>query len=85
MRTLIFFLSAALLSGGLHGLARHLSLSSALATVAFISFWLAISSFNIWFGITKAGYPLAEEWPIFVLIFGMPTLAAMLLQCLLGK
>ena len=35
------------------------------ATIAFISLWLLISAFNLWVGVTKAGYTAADELQFF--------------------
>ncbi len=50
------------------------------ATVIFVALWLGISGVNLWVGVAKAGYSLSEEFPIFLLIFGVPTIAAILLK-----
>jgi hypothetical protein len=50
------------------------------ATIAFICLWLLISAFNLWVGVSKAGYTVADELPIFLLIFGLPAVAAVLLK-----
>jgi hypothetical protein len=34
----------------------------------------------MWVGVAKAGYSVGEELPIFLLIFGLPALAAILLK-----
>jgi len=50
------------------------------ATVIFIAIWLGISGANLWVGVAKAGYSLGEELPIFLLIFGVPTIVAIVLK-----
>jgi hypothetical protein len=50
------------------------------ATTAFISLWLLISAFNLWVGVTKAGYTAADELPIFLLVFAMPVAVAVFLK-----
>ena len=50
------------------------------ATVSFVILWLAISAANLWVGVTKAGYTLSEEFPIFLLIFLAPTALAVILK-----
>jgi len=50
------------------------------ATITFISLWLGISAFNLWVGVSKAGYTLADELPIFLLIFALPAAAAVFLK-----
>jgi hypothetical protein len=53
----------------------------ALATAAkvFIPLWLLAAAFNLWFGVARAGYTLAEETPIFLLVFAVPAVVALLL------
>lgn len=50
------------------------------ATLIFIALWLVISGANMWVGVAKAGYTLSEELPIFLLIFAVPTVVAILLK-----
>ena len=50
------------------------------ATVIFVALWLGISGANLWVGVAKAGYTLNEELPIFLLIFGVPTIVAIFLK-----
>ncbi len=84
MRTFLFFivgfllLAACLLLGRLFS-ANYPSATYA-ATIAFISLWLGISAFNLWVGVSKAGYSLADELPIFLLIFAVPAVAAIILK-----
>jgi hypothetical protein len=42
----------------------------------FIALWLAAALVNMWIGVSRAGYSVAEELPIFLLIFGLPAAAA---------
>jgi hypothetical protein len=50
------------------------------ATLIFIALWLGISGANLWVGVAKAGYTFSEELPIFLLIFGVPTISAIFLK-----
>ena len=49
-----------------------------LATVAriFVVIWLAVALVNLWLGVSRAGYSLAEELPMFLVIFLIPAAAA---------
>lgn len=51
---------------------------SALATAAkyFIPIWLAAAAINMWVGVARAGYSVADEAPIFLLVFAVPAAAA---------
>ncbi len=84
MRTFLFFivgfllLAACLMLGRLFS-ANYPSATYA-ATVAFISLWVVISAFNLWVGVSKAGYTFGDELPIFLLIFAVPAVVAIILK-----
>ena len=42
--------------------------------------WFIIAGVNMWVGVARAGYSVAEELPIFLLIFGVPAAVAILLK-----
>jgi hypothetical protein len=42
----------------------------------FIALWLAAALVNMWIGVSRAGYSVAEELPIFLLIFAVPSVVA---------
>ena len=42
------------------------------AAKLFIPVWLAIAAINMWMGVSRAGYSVAEELPIFLVIFAIP-------------
>jgi hypothetical protein len=50
------------------------------ATVAFAVIWVAVAATNMWVGVTKAGYSVREELPIFLLIAAVPIALASLLK-----
>jgi hypothetical protein len=43
---------------------------------AFIALWLAAALVNLWLGVSRAGYSVAEELPIFLVIFALPAALA---------
>jgi hypothetical protein len=45
----------------------------------FIPVWLIGAAVNMWVGVTRAGYTVAEEAPIFVLVFAVPAAVAVLI------
>jgi hypothetical protein len=51
---------------------------SALAFAAgcFIPIWLIAAGVNLWVGVARAGYSVADEAPIFLLVFAVPAAAA---------
>jgi hypothetical protein len=81
VRTVQFLVAGFLLLAAALLLARLFSETYAgaarLAIGAFIVAWLVITGANMWAGITKAGYSFGEELPIFLLLFLVPTAAAM--------
>jgi hypothetical protein len=49
------------------------------AALYFLPVWLAVAALNLWYGVTKAGYSVADEFPIFLLIFAVPSAVALLI------
>lgn len=45
----------------------------------YLAVWCVISLVNAWIGVTQAGYSVAEEALVFLPIFGIPALAAIIL------
>ncbi|MFK3703924.1 hypothetical protein ACI2JR_02960 [Klebsiella sp. NPDC088457] len=86
MRTLLFLLCGFLLAGACRLLSKLFSAVYPPAAVTFALFfsllWLGVAVANMIFGITRAGYSLAEELPIFLLILFPPLL---LIWWLTGK
>ena len=50
--------------------------SIVVAAKAFIPIWLIVALVNMWMGVARAGYSVAEETPIFVAIFAIPAAVA---------
>lgn len=48
------------------------------AALYFLPVWLIAAAINMWIGVARAGYSVAEEAPIFALIFAVPAAAALL-------
>jgi hypothetical protein len=49
------------------------------AALAFLPLWFVGASVNLYLGVKRAGYSLADEAPIFVLVFTVPTAVALLI------
>lgn len=49
------------------------------AAMAFIPVWFVCAAVNMWVGVTRAGYTVAQEFPIFLGVFCLPGIAAMLI------
>jgi hypothetical protein len=47
------------------------------AAKVFVPIWMEAALFNMWVGVTSAGYSVAEELPIFLLIFALPAAGAL--------
>jgi len=45
---------------------------------AFIPLWFLLAAVNLWIGVSRGGYSVAEETPIFLLIFAVPAAVAAL-------
>jgi len=50
------------------------------ATIVFIVIWFFAAAANLWVGVSKAGYTVAEELPIFLLIFLLPAVVAAVIR-----
>jgi hypothetical protein len=50
------------------------------ATLTFVVVWSLVAAVNMWLGVARAGYSVAEELPIFLLIFGAPAALAGLIK-----
>jgi hypothetical protein len=62
---------------------RWLGLSTPAAGVAmgarvFMPLWLIVAGVNMWIGVSKAGYSVADEAPIFAVVFAVPAIVAAL-------
>ena len=64
--------------GGLVLLALCVLVGRANGAKLFIPLWLVGAGINMWIGVTRAGYSVAEEAPIFLLVFAVPAAVALL-------
>lgn len=84
MRTGLFLLSGFLLLAASIVLGRLFSANypggTTLATALFVVLWFAVALANMWIGVARAGYSVAEELPIFALIFGVPAAIAIFVR-----
>jgi len=49
----------------------------ATAALAFLPMWFVGAGFNMYIGVKRAGYSVADEAPIFVVVFAIPAAAAL--------
>jgi hypothetical protein len=61
------------------------SLGMAGAMRWFIPLWLIAAAVNLWIGVTRAGYSVAEEAPIFLIVFAVPAGVALVLAWALTR
>jgi hypothetical protein len=84
MRTLIMIIGGFVLWASCLGIAKFVAGSSAssttMATASFVAIWFVIAAANMYVGVTQAGYSFLEELPIFLLIFSLPAVAAVLVK-----
>jgi hypothetical protein len=45
----------------------------------FIPLWLVAALINTWVGVTRAGYSVAQETPILLIVFSIPAAVALLI------
>jgi hypothetical protein len=50
--------------------------SIVMAAEVFIPVWLLAALFNLWVGVSRAGYSIAEELPFFAVVFAVPAAVA---------
>lgn len=48
------------------------------AIKVFLPLWLVGAGINMWIGIAKAGYSVADEAPVFVIVFLVPAAGALI-------
>ena len=81
MRALIIIMLGLVLLALWIGVARALAGGDPLqvrkAVRSFIGIWFVVALGNLAIGVTKVGYGVLEELPIFLLIFGVPAAAAL--------
>ncbi|MFB2704216.1 hypothetical protein [Marinobacter shengliensis] len=83
MRTLLVIAGGIILWAVIQGLTKLLhqpASNSWIPTSIFAIIWLMVTSWNVWVGITQAGYTFLEELPIFLLTYLLPVTVAVLIQ-----
>ena len=78
MRTLIIIVGGIVLLGlfAFAGSRFGGAASMVMAAKIFIPFWLIAALINMWVGVSRAGYSIGEEFPIFLAIFRIPAAVA---------
>lgn len=80
MHTIMLICGGFLLLGLFVEASRWWQSSTASAALRFLPVWLIASIINMVVGVERAGYTYAEEFPIFLAVFGIPALAALALR-----
>ena len=84
MRTAIILASGLLIFMGLFIYARlfvlHYPRAIEITTYCFVGFWFIATSFNMWVGVSHAGYSVREELPIMLVLFTVPSIIALLIK-----
>ena len=84
MRTALFLTAGLLLMASLLIIAKlfseHFPSAPNWALAAGLSLWLAATATNMWIGVAKAGYSIADELPILLLLFLVPAAVAVLVR-----
>lgn len=72
MHTVIVIGSGLFLLGFMLLTGNWTSMGVARAALLFLPIWFALSLTNLWLGVSRAGYSVSEEMPIFLAVFGVP-------------
>ena len=88
MRTVTILASGLLIFAGLFLYSRlfvqHYPYAATWATWGFVAIWLLATVFNLWVGVSHAGYSVLEELPILLLLFVVPAATALLVRWKFG-
>jgi hypothetical protein len=76
MHTIMVVLGGFLLLG-VCLLAGRLTKTMAIAALIFIPIWFGAALINLWIGVSRAGYSVAEELPVFLAVFAIPAVVAL--------
>ncbi len=55
------------------------------AVKVFMALWLVAAGINMWVGVSKAGYSVAEEAPIFLIVFAVPAAVGLAVLWVLSR
>ncbi|HEX5658529.1 MAG TPA: hypothetical protein VFX59_15105 [Polyangiales bacterium] len=80
MHTVMVIGGGLLLLGVFLGLGRALGVPLPQAALYFVFAWLVAAGVNMYIGVARAGYSVADEAPMFLIVFGVPAAIAFLLR-----
>jgi hypothetical protein len=80
MRSVLIILAGLTILGVLTLFGPHLGggLSMVTAAQIFLAAWLVTALINVWIGVSREGYSVTDELPIFLATFAIPAAAAVL-------
>jgi hypothetical protein len=55
------------------------------AAKLFVPLWLIAAGINMWIGVSEAGYSVADEAPVFAIVFAVPAAVALLVLWRLSR
>jgi hypothetical protein len=58
---------------------------AARAALWFLPVWLLAAAVNMWIGVSRAGYSVAAEAPIFLVVFAVPAAVVLLVRWLAAR
>jgi hypothetical protein len=76
MHTIMVVLGGFLLLGACLLAGRWMKTMS-IAALIFIPIWFGTALINLWIGVSRAGYSVAEELPVFLAVFAIPAVVAL--------
>lgn len=50
-----------------------------------IPIWFVLAIVNLWVGVTRAGYSIGEELPVFAIVFAVPAVVAVIVWWKLSR
>lgn len=59
---------------------EHYPAATTWGVSTFLALWLFATGFNMWVGVSKAGYSFSEEFPIMLLLFSVPAAVAIIVK-----
>lgn len=84
MHTIMVISGGLLLLALITVLGKFGGISIARSALWFIPIWLVGAAINMWVGVSRAGYSVAAEFPIFLFVFAVPAAVALMLRRRLG-
>lgn len=84
MRTMIILIVGLLLFSAIGLFSKlfteHYPAATTWGVSTFLALWLFATGFNMWVGVSKAGYSVGEELPIMLLLFLVPAVIGIIVK-----